>query len=165
MRYLQGAERTVAEQYIADAAQLAREYAKCYRSKCGSVIVNKGTVVGRGYNSPPRDHTIESCLKDALPTDFRSDKTCCIHAEQRALFDALEQGNDLFGSRLYFIRLDEQGNPKPSGEPYCTMCSKLALDAYVAEFVLVHPEGIAVYDTQEYNEVSFGRLPSLRENK
>ncbi|MBI2668675.1 hypothetical protein HYX14_02425 [Candidatus Woesearchaeota archaeon] len=61
------------------------------------------------------------------------------------------------GSRLYFIRLDEQGNAEHAGEPYCTICSKMSLDAGIAEFVLWHKEGITVYKTKEYNEKSFGR--------
>lgn len=43
-------------------------------------------------------------------------------------------------SRLYFIRLDEIGNKLKAGKPYCTICSKMALDAGIAEFALWHEE-------------------------
>lgn len=42
-----------------------------------------------------------------------------------------------------------------AGQPYCTHCSRLALDAGIAEFVLWHNEGIAVYPTDEYNNLSY----------
>lgn len=46
-----------------------------------------------------------------------------------------------------------------AGKPYCTICSKMALDVGIAEFVLWHEEGITVYDTKEYNELSFQYVP------
>jgi hypothetical protein len=56
---------------------------------------------------------------------------------------------------LYFVRLDKDWNIKPSDQPYCTICSKLALDSWIWEFVLVHVEWITIYDTNEYNKLSF----------
>jgi hypothetical protein len=57
----------------------------------------------------------------------------------------------LESSRLYFIRLDEDDNPTRAGEPYCTICSKMALDVDIAEFVLWKNNGVCVYDTPEYD--------------
>jgi deoxycytidylate deaminase len=152
MRYLLDEEALQAERYIAQAALIALQ-STCYRSRCGTVIVKENKVIGAGFNSPPANQLLQICRKDSLPQDFRSDKTCCIHAELRALFSCKE---DITGSTLYFIRLDEHGEQKLSGKPYCTMCSKAALDAGVKTFVLKHAEGIAAYDTVEYNEISFG---------
>jgi hypothetical protein len=42
-----------------------------------------------------------------------------------------------------------------SGKPYCTICSKSALDIGIKEFVLWHEDGICAYDTAEYNLLSF----------
>ena len=70
--------------------------------------------------------------------------------------DALRRNPDkLPGSALYFIRLDEEGKPKFSGQPYCTICSKLALDQGLAEFILWHESGITAYPTDEYNDLSY----------
>src|SRR3989338_506429 len=155
MKILAGEEATKAMEYIEDAATAAA-YSCCFRSKCGSIIVKDTNIIGRGYNSPPLDVKLEYCLKDSLPVDFKSDKTCCLHAEQRAIVDALQHHPDkILGSRLYFIRLDEEGNKEKSGDPYCTICSKFTLDAGVAEFVLWREEGVCVYDTKENNELSF----------
>src|SRR3989344_1023965 len=155
MKILSGEEAKKAFAYLHDAATAAA-YAGCFRSKCGSVIVKDDQIIGKGYNAPPLDVKLEYCLKDSLPSNFKSDKTCCMHAEQRAIMDALQHHPDkLPGSRLYFIRLDEQGQKKKSGDPYCTICSKFSLDAGIGEFVLWREEGLCVYDTVKYNELSF----------
>lgn len=130
--------------------------ATCKRSKCGSVIINKDyEIIGTGFNSMPCNQ-IGECFKSDLSPTFKSDKTCCIHAEQRAIMDALKNNSDqIVGSTLLFIRLDENDMPKNSGRPYCSICSKMALDARIANFVLKHEGGWTAYDTVEYNELTF----------
>ena len=79
-----------------------------------------------------------------------------MHAEQKAMMDALKSNADhIVWSRLYFVRLDDEGEIAFSGKPWCTLCSKMALDVGIAEFVLRHKEGVAVYGTEEYNQLSF----------
>lgn len=128
----------------------------CHRSKCGSLLVSKsGKIIGEGYNSMPCNEVF-SCFKDSLSSGFKSDKTCCVHAEQRAIMDALKNNpQEVEGSSLLFIRLDDSNNPKHSGSPYCTICSKMALDAGVSKFALWHKEGWTFYDSKYYNEYSF----------
>ena len=155
MRYLSGKEEKEAVEYMAKAVETAF-FSRCLRARCGAIIVKDGKIIGRGYNSPPQDKTLEYCIKDILPKDFKSDRTCCIHAEQRAIINALTDNyEELSGARLYFIRLDAVGNTEKAGKPYCTICSKMALDVGIAEFVLLHEEGICVYDSEEYNTLSF----------
>lgn len=156
MFVLTGDEHSAAWSFV-NAAIIEAKKASCLRSKCGSVIVKDNLIIGRGYNNLPGDKCPQSCLKDTLKHQplFKSDKTCCIHAEQRAIMNALKGGHNLTSARLYFIRLDEHDTPKNAGSPYCTMCSKLALDSGIAEFVLWHKEGLTVYDTEEYNDLSF----------
>ncbi len=156
MKVLSGSEEKEAMKYIDEAAKVAL-HATCERKKCGTVIVMKSKIIGKGFNSPPTN--IESqrrCLNDKSSYDKRvTDKTCCVHAEQRAIMDALKNNPEkIVGSRLYFVRLDKT-KKKPSGQPYCTICSKMALDAGIKEFVLWHDSGITVYDTDEYNDLSF----------
>lgn len=162
MHYAQGDEKAICETYIAHAAAIAAS-AYCFRSKCGSVIVKDNTIIGQGFNSPPGNECIERCLKDDLPKEFKSDKTCCVHAEQRAIMDALAMHpQKMKGARIYFIRLDERGQPTPAGKPYCTICSKMALDAGIGEFVLWQAEGMAIYPTDEYNALSFAYRPDIK---
>ncbi|MDD5639307.1 MAG: hypothetical protein PHR47_00675 [Candidatus Pacebacteria bacterium] len=155
MKYLTGKEEQEAFIFIDKAAEIGRN-SPCFRSRCGSVIVNNKEIIGLGFNSPPNGKTLDYCLKDDLPNDFKSDKTCCVHAEQRAIMDALKNNpQKIIGSRLYFIRLDEKGEKTRAGNPYCTICSKMALDVGISEFILWHEKGIYVYNTDEYNNISF----------
>jgi hypothetical protein len=135
----------------------------CKRAKCGSIIVKKNEVIGVGFNSPPNNESNSRCMrKHEIRPGFKSDRTCCVHAEQRAIMNGLlEAGNcyggpdDLIGATLYYVRLDDHGSIKPSGKPYCTICSKMALDVGIKYFTLIHPEGITQYGTKEYNDLSF----------
>ena len=138
--------------YLIKVAKMAT----CKRSKCGSIIVANGIILGEGFNSMPCDGTGE-CFKDNLAPTFKSDRSCCVHAEQRAIMNALKNKwrDQIKGSTLFFIRLDENDNPKHSGAPYCSICSKMALDVGISNFVLWHKEGWTSYNTKEYNEQTF----------
>ncbi|MBR9678324.1 MAG: hypothetical protein GOU97_03485 [Nanoarchaeota archaeon] len=167
MRLLTGREESEALKWL-EEARLVGLASTCHRSKCGSIIVKNNEIIGAGYNSPPRDEKLKKCFKDEIPVNFKSDRTCCVHAEQRAVMDALKKNPDkIVGSAIYFARLEEKGRIKKSGRPYCTICSKMVLDAGIAEFVLWHEkevwerEGIYVYDTREYNDLSFQYLEGV----
>jgi len=157
MKKLERREEQEALDYIKLAEKVAIN-STCLRAKCGCVIVKTGEIIGRGFNSPPAEREDQrKCLiqKDSLD-DKVADKTCCIHAEQRAIIDTLRKNpKKIIESRLYFARLDLNNNRVFSGKPYCTHCSKLALDAGISEFILFHKEGIFSYDTGEYNLISF----------
>lgn len=72
-------------------------------------MVKNNKVIGRGYNSPPGDIEPKTCIKDILPKNFKSDKTCCVHAEQRAIMDALRHyPHEIEGSTLFFVKVDEK---------------------------------------------------------
>lgn len=153
---LTGDARRDAEAWLARATEVARS-GSCLRSRCGAVIVADGVEIGAGYNSLPGDCVPTVCFKDQLPDGFRSDRTCCIHAEARAIFDAVRRhGGQVDGATLYFARVDDAGRFTPAGDPYCTMCSKAALEARVETFVLGHADGPVAYPTDEYNLRSFG---------
>ncbi|MBI2146738.1 hypothetical protein HYU22_05355 [Candidatus Woesearchaeota archaeon] len=157
MKKISSDEEQAALSYIKEAVQLAKK-ATCRRSNCGSVIVKDNLIIGKGWNSPPGDKTSQQrCFHGKESYHGKvTDKTCCMHAEQRAIMDALRRNPaKMAGSRLYFIRLDEQGKPSRAGKPYCTLCSKMALDTGVREFVLWHKDGLCAYDTEEYNQRSF----------
>ena len=157
MKYLSSEEEKKAIEYMDKAAEVALN-ATCLQDKCGSVIVKNDEIIGTGFNSPPSNKESQrrcSTFKNSYHEKV-TDKTCCVHAEQRAIMDALRRNPDkIVGSRLYFIRLDEKGNKTRAGKPYCAICSKMALDVGIAEFVLWHEEGIYAYDTEEYNTLSF----------
>lgn len=103
------------------------------------MIVENDEIIGTGFNSPPGEKESQRrCSNDKDTYNKKvTDKTCCVHAEQRAIMNALIDAPDkIIGSRLYFVRIDENGKPTHAGNPYCTICSKMALDAGIREFVL-----------------------------
>lgn len=153
--------------YIQTCCDIARR-STCLRSKCGSIVVLNNQIIGKGWNSPPHNTTPLTCQKDVLPSSFKSDKTCCVHAEQRALFDAVYYLGlhhislaTLAEATIYFARLDAEDHLIPSGHPYCTICSKLCADLGIGFFALHHDatvhglEGIYIYPVDEYNTISF----------
>ncbi|MDD5251858.1 MAG: deaminase [Patescibacteria group bacterium] len=157
MRYLADNERADAERWMRAAAEEAKK-ALCERDKCGAVIVRDGAMIGAGYNAPPRDdERYRMCAETNRPSvKPKSDRTCCMHAEWRAVMDALRRHpKEIVGGRLYFTRVDDAGVILRSGRPYCTVCSRLALDAGLDEFLLWHEDGIASYPTGEYNRLSY----------
>ena len=157
MRVLTWEEEQQAKQWMEKAAEIAQS-ASCERSKCWSVIVKDNQLIWSWFNSPARDLESQRRCKVEKSSYHKkvTDKTCCIHAEQRALFDALKHyPGEIEGSTLYFIRLDDKGNPSKAWKPYCTICSKMSLDLWVKEFVLWHEEWITAYSTEEYNLLSY----------
>jgi deoxycytidylate deaminase len=63
----QSASLEVITSRLVEVARLAT----CKRSKCGSVIVLDGVIIGEGYNSMPCD-VIADCFKDNLAETFKS---------------------------------------------------------------------------------------------
>lgn len=149
-------EEKNAIKWMNEAAKVA-ERALCLKAKCGTVIVSGNEIIGRGYNAPPLDkEENRTCDKDFGVGKPKYDRTCCIHAEWRAIMDALAHNPDkIKGSKLYFTRVDATGNIKKSGKPYCTVCSRLALDSGIETFALWHEEGICDYPTPEYDRLSY----------
>jgi deoxycytidylate deaminase len=156
LKYLRGKRLKEAERWLRLAGEAA-DLARCMRAQCGAVIIKDGEVLGRGYNAPPKDSAKTMCqYVDDGRGKSRHDRTCCVHAEWRAIFMALaSHGWGLEGSTIYFTRVDKKGNLLRSGPPYCTVCSRIALDVGIRYFVLWHEEGVARYETDEYNDLSY----------
>ena len=157
MKILSGNEEVKAKEYLLKAAEVARN-ATCERSKRWCIIVKNWKIIWTWFNSPVK--WLESqrrCKNDKeLYNKKVTDKTCCIHAEQRAIMDALRNNPDkIEWSDLYFMRLDKDWNISKSWKPYCTICSKMALDTWIKHFLLRHEQWITEYETEEYNLLSY----------
>ena len=144
-------------QYFQAAADQASK-ALCQRARCGTVVVKDGRVIGRGYNGPPLGS--ESNRFCGAEWDYskkpKYDLTCCIHAEWRAIIDACKaHGTDLEGARLYFMRTDDDGGFTDAGQPYCTVCSRLTMEAGITEFALWNDNGADLYPADEYDRLSY----------
>jgi deoxycytidylate deaminase len=156
MRILSGQESVEVAKYFKAAADEAKK-ATCLRAKCGSVIVKNKQIIGRGYNSPPLDKEENRTCLNEYDTQKKPkyDKTCCIHAEWRAIIDALRHHpKKMKGSTLYFMRIDSKGNFTDAGKPFCTVCSRLALENGIKYFTLWDQKPL-MYNTTEYNKLSF----------
>jgi deoxycytidylate deaminase len=158
MQRIESSKISEIKPYFEEAAKTA-EQAKCLRAHCGTVIVKNSVILGRGFNGPPLDKESNRTCNDSW--DYRKrpkyDKTCCIHAEWRAILDACKKyGEDVVGSRLYFMRVDDKGDFTDAGEPFCTVCSRLTMETGIAEFVLWNNNGADIYSAAEYDKQSYG---------
>lgn len=157
MKRLTGSNLETIKPFFQAAAEVASN-ATCLRAKCGSVIVKNGEIIGEGYNGPPRgDESRRTCN---ATWDYsikpKYDKTCCIHAEWRAVIDACKRNADKIGSSvLYFMRIDDDGNFTDAGDPFCTTCSRFTMEAGVDEFALWNNNGADVYSLPEYDQKSY----------
>ena len=145
------------EHYFEEARQVAI-HATCNQARCGSVIVaTDGQIIGRGYNAPPQGDESQRMCDEVFTSTKKpnSDKTCCVHAEWNAIIDALKHhGDKIDGSTLYFMRVNEAGEFTEAGVPWCTVCSRLALESGVATFGLWH-DGPKMSNTSAYNLDSY----------
>lgn len=164
MEYLLSGERFErARGYMEEAARIARQ-ALCLRAKCGTVIVKGDEIIGVGYNSPAGGVENSRCNWEVAFTHKpKSDRTCCMHAEWRAILDAVRnRGEEVRDAELFFMRVDEEGLMTKAGKPYCTVCSRLALDVGIRTFYLWHEEGIAGYPTDEYDRMSYAFVSQVK---
>ena len=157
METIKGTQLEEIRPFFESAAEEAR-HAKCHRARCGTVIVKEGKVIGKGYNGPPLDDEANRTCDNSYDLSIKPkyDKTCCIHAEWRAILDACKHNADkIDGSVLYFMRVDDSGEFTDAGFPYCTTCSRLALESGVDSFVLWNAGEAHSYSTAEYDRVSY----------
>lgn len=153
-------ERVVAEKFI-EAAKATAQKATCQRAQCGAIIVSDNEIIGVGFNSPAgNDEQERRCQVKKNEYDEKvTDKTCCVHAEQRAIMDALRRYPDrVKGSKLYFSRFYPDGQQRLLGgdiQLYCSLCAKMMYDTGVAEFILPHQNGISSFERDEYVGRSF----------
>jgi len=98
-------------EHMKKAAEVASK-STCGRARCGSIIVKNDEIIGKGYNSPPRNKEENKRCSNSKELYHKkvTDKTCCVHAEQRAIMDSLKRNPDkIQGSILYFARINEKG--------------------------------------------------------
>jgi len=151
---------TETHEHFFEEARKVAVMATCNRAHCGAVIVaTDGQIIGKGYNAPPQgDEAQRMCdVEFHSPLKPKSDKTCCVHAEWNAIIDALKRhGDKIDGSTLYFMRVNDAHEFTGAGVPWCTVCSRLALESGIAEFGLwQEDEGPKMFDTSTYNLESY----------
>ena len=156
------------EKYFEEARDVAL-LATCNRAHCGAVIVSTdGQIIGKGFNAPPLGDESQRMCDVELDKSIKqnNDKTCCVHAEWNAILDALKRhGNKIQGSTLYFMRVGDNGEFTGAGKPYCTVCSRLALESGISVFGLWN-DGPEMVKSDDYNLHSYNYfiapIPTLR---
>ena len=149
MRYLAADELGSCAAFIEEAKRMTT-YATCKKSQRGVVFTKRQQIVGRGYNGPPRGF---SCLCDVDPAVCGK---CSVHAEKRALFEALPYG---VPDRGYHMKR-KGGLYVASVCPACLECSKDMLEVGVKEFVLQQQEGFVLYDMHEFHKLTLRHVLS-----
>lgn len=146
------------EEYFEEAAKQAR-LATCHRAKCGSVIVSEDAqIIGKGYNAPPLEDEDQRYCDTEFDFSIKPkyDKTCCVHAEWNAIIDGLKNNAEkMAGATLYFMRVDENGDWTDAGEPFCTVCSRLAMASGLGKFALWTDDKPKMYSTKDYNKKTY----------
>jgi deoxycytidylate deaminase len=160
--FLMGIENNLSNDiyFFREAAKIAK-LSLCCRDKCGAVIVLQNEIISSGFNAPPNNDEANRKCNIVFPTANRkkpkSDCTCCNHAEWNAVDAAKATGIDLTGSTLYFTRVDKgTGKIVYSGEPYCTVCSRIVLQSGISFWKVWHDfETIRTYTAKEFNNLSY----------
>lgn len=118
------------------------------QSKRGVIVWNRELgCVGKGFNSPPKpllcdgsDKCKSNCSKTA------------IHAEQRAVYQALQSKVPDIGSlEIIHVKVVD-GKAVPSGNPSCWQCSKLILEVGIPYVWLLHENGPKRYTALDFHE-------------
>ena len=143
--------------YFDEAGKVAA-HATCNRAHCGAIIVTSdGEIIGRGYNAPPQGDESQRMCDVVLDKTIKqnNDKTCCVHAEWNAIIDALKHhGAKVEGSTLYFMRVNDDDEFTEAGDPYCTVCSRLAMETGITTFGFWN-NGPEMIEAGEYNKRSY----------
>jgi hypothetical protein len=117
-----GYNLVLANSVLDKAAEQARQ-ATCLRRRCGAILTYTGSgadIIGYGFNSPAHhDEANRRCGLDKHQYHEKvTDKTCCVHAEARAILMAVQRCPRLFHeSTMWFCAVDLDGNRIPSGDP------------------------------------------------
>ena len=105
------------KEYLA-IANYVKKYSTCKSRNVGAVIVKDDKILSIGFNGAPDNYNAcTSCYRrdQGFKSGTNLDKCYAVHAEQRALLDALRNGHDLSGATIYV-------NCSP-----CTTCAKLLI--------------------------------------
>lgn len=81
-------------------AYLAAEKSKCLKKRCGAVLVINGEIVSSGFGDSL--HGCTSCARDS-GEKFYSDGCFSVHAEQRAIIEALKKGITDFKNAVMYV--------------------------------------------------------------
>lgn len=112
---------------IAFAIEAAKQ-SPCAKSKRGAVLFDdEDRVWGKGWNGPPPQvgGSLSKCDGSATCREHCTKR--CLHAESRAVVDAMTNRGSSFPAMLH-VKIDEDGKLVAGGGPSCWQCSRLIVD-------------------------------------
>ena len=149
------------DEYFMEFANLARSRSTCIRRGVGAVIVKDNRIMATGYNGTPQGiaHCEEvGCLRQQLnvPSGQRSELCRGLHAEQNAIIQAAQLGQNISGSVLYCTT-----------QP-CAICSKMIINAGIKRIIIAepYPDELGESMLREAGvTIDVVPIPSLKEDK
>ena len=153
MKYLKHLEH---QRYMEIAWEEAKK-AKCKKSHFGAVIVKGGKVISTEHNAPVDEKECSICLrlKHGLGSGKGSELCYSVHAEQRALLNALKNRKNIEGGVMYIGHLKNGEIKKFSGKPFCTICSKLIAASGLKGVMLYNGDNYVFLSSKEFHDESF----------
>lgn len=155
MKILEGKELKEADVFFKKAAELSRK-SICHVSKIGVVIVKSGKVIGKAFNGPLKK-SCNPCLLDILERQVKTELCLAMHAEERAVLDALEKGYDTNGADIYSVRV-EGDKIVPYKNGLCASCGRVFLESGIKNVIIPREDGVTEYGTEEFYDLSFNRF-------
>lgn len=160
MRYATEEERGDIYHCMRLAAEQALK-STCKKSLRGVIIVNRDIIVGKGYNKPTIPELC--CSREKAIGNNQQNLCSAIHAEEMAILDAINSNSriGLQRAKLYHIKVKDK-KMQLASPPSCTICSRLILESGIAQVVLSHEQGYAIYNAKEFNQLSFQYFQNLK---
>ncbi len=152
---LEGQDLKEAKKYIKKAAEVS-EKSICAVSKIGAVLTKNGKIIGEGFNGPS-EKACSPCLFSLINKDVKTELCFAMHAEERAILDALEKGHDPKGATLYSTYV-KNGNFFSTEDSFCAHCSRMFLESEIKEVVIPSKEEFVSYDVNEFYDLSFDKF-------
>ena len=157
MNILEGKELKEAQKYIKKAAEVS-EKSICSVSKIGATLVKDGKIIGRGFNGPV-GAACHPCLLNLLGKNVKTELCFAMHAEERAIVEALENGHITKGATLYSTYV-KNGKFYSTEDSFCAHCSRILLESDIVSVVMPKEDSIVSYDIHEYYDLSFDKFIS-----
>ncbi len=134
MRLLESKELIQIKPVLDKAIEQAK-LSPCQKSKRGAVVFKDSLVLGVGNNAPPEPLWCNPEICRAICAKYT------VHAEQNAVFNALNSRQNLADASIFHIKVNENGLTVPSNDLSCPECSRLVLRFHLKEFILFQDAG------------------------
>jgi deoxycytidylate deaminase len=144
-------ESDIAEQMVERAAELARD--SHARTRHAAVLMRDDSMVGWGTNGVPFPGEDHCYCKFG---EYHHHDNCRTHAEQRAITLAREGDGwqMLQGSKLIYVRLQEDDSMRLEEPHFCARCSRLALSLGLDEWIFALSGGLVGYSSADYDRIA-----------